>query len=81
MFRNSIGGIHSTFLGAKNKIWFIKHTLEGKAVCLFKPENMFRRLVGKCVHFIYFDSMILIIIFISTVALTLDNPLNDPDGD
>jgi hypothetical protein len=54
--------------------------LEGNSLYIFSPNNMFRKFCQKIVLHKFFDPFILIMICISTVLLTLENPLDDPAG-
>ena len=47
---------------------------------LFEPKNKIRQLCFRIVNFKYYDNVILGLIGISTILLTLDNPLYDQDG-
>jgi hypothetical protein len=44
-------------------------------------SSKFRRACAKIVSYNYFDSFILFMIVMSTILLTLENPLDDPNGD
>lgn len=56
----------------------IRHfDLIGKSCCVFGPNNRIRNFCKKIVEFYYFDSIVMGLISISTILLTLDNPLND----
>lgn len=48
---------------------------------MFGPENTFRNSLHAFANKWYFEGFILTIIFISTITMAIDNPLNDPDGD
>ena len=48
---------------------------------MFGPENSFRNSLHAFANKWYFEGFILTIIFISTITMAIDNPLNDPDGD
>lgn len=54
--------------------------LEGRALFIFGPSNSFRKLLHKVISYRYFDSFILFMIIASTFLLTLENPLDDPNG-
>ena len=51
--------------------------ITGKSCCLFYPNNCIRKICKKIVEFNYYDSIVMGLIIISTILLTLDNPLND----
>ena len=57
-----------------------ENVLVGNSLCLFDPENSIRIACKKLVAHKYFDPFILVMIVFSTVLLTLENPLDDPDG-
>jgi len=59
---------------------FNKMEFNGKSLFLFSETSLFRKLCGYIVYFRYFDSFILFMILVSTILLTLDNPLDDPKG-
>lgn len=48
---------------------------------MFGPENPIRRFCKTTVENKYYDSTVLALIGISTILLTLDNPLNDENGE
>ena len=54
--------------------------LSGNSLCLFTPDNPIRILCKAIVGHKYFDPFILLMIIFSTVLLTLENPLDDPNG-
>ena len=54
--------------------------LKGRSLFLFKPENPVRRFCAATVSDKYFDPFALSMICISTILLTLENPLHDPNG-
>ena len=54
--------------------------LPGNSVYLFSGENAFRQFSSKIVGHPYFDSLILFLIGFSTILLTLESPLDDPQG-
>ena len=47
---------------------------------MFSPKNRLRILCHKIVSFRHYDNIVIGLIVISTILLTLDNPLNDPKG-
>jgi uncharacterized membrane protein len=44
------------------------------------PENKFRLLIARLVTHKYFDPFIMSLIFISTILMAVDSPLNDPES-
>ena len=54
--------------------------LVGKALYVLAPDNQIRIACKKIVGHKYFDPFILVMIVFSTVLLTLENPLDDPNG-
>ena len=54
--------------------------LQGKSLFIFGPKQWLRRLIGKIVTFRLFDSIILVVILISTVVMAYSTPLADPKG-
>lgn len=54
--------------------------LDGKSLMLLSPDSKFRLFCTKIVGHQYFDSFILFLIGFSTILLTLENPLDNPDG-
>ena len=56
-------------------------TLYGKSLGLFSTYNKIRIASKKILELAYFDSAIMTLIAISTILLTLDNPLEDENGD
>ena len=53
---------------------------QGRSLFVFSIENPLRKFCACIVNHRYFDPFILIMIFASTMMLTLENPLNDPNG-
>lgn len=47
---------------------------------MFGPTNYLRVILARIVSWHYFDNLIVVIIIISTINLSLDNPLNDPNS-
>lgn len=47
---------------------------------IFTPDSNIRKVCKRIVEHPYYNSIVLFLISISTVLLTLDNPLNDPNG-
>lgn len=61
--------------------WIYPYTLEKKkSLWLFSNKSVIRHFFAKVINHKLFDPFILFIITLSTVALALDNPLNDPNG-
>lgn len=54
--------------------------LEGRSLYIFSSTNPLRQLLMRVIVHPYFDFIILTLIFISTVFLAMDNPLNNPEG-
>jgi voltage-dependent calcium channel L type alpha-1D len=54
--------------------------LHGKAFMIFSPQNMLRRICRSFVSHSKFDPFILAVILLSTILLTLDTPLENPDS-
>ena len=54
--------------------------ITGNALYMFSPKNRLRILCHKIVSFGHYDNIVIGLIVISTILLTLDNPLNDPKG-
>lgn len=54
--------------------------MKGKSLFLFSIESYFRRLIYKIVNHSIFETLILLVIVVSTVQVAMDNPLNDPNG-
>ena len=54
--------------------------MEGVSLLMFPVDNCFRRTLYRIINNKVFETLILIVITISTVQLALDNPLNDPNS-
>ena len=54
--------------------------LQGRSLFIFSKTNPIRLFLLKVVTHRAFDPFILFLILFSTILLTIDNPLNDPDG-
>jgi Ion transport protein len=54
--------------------------LTGKVFYCLGPENGFRQFIARLVTHKYFDPFIMILIFVSTILMAVDSPLNDPDS-
>ena len=54
--------------------------LEGNSLFVLKPTNKVRLYLSYVVGYKYFDTFILFMILFSTIMLTLDNPLDNPNG-
>jgi len=67
-------------LGRKNTSKIRSFKLYGKSLFIFSVDNRIRNFIAKMVNHSYFDNCILILIFLSTLTLTLENPYQDPDG-
>ena len=58
----------------------LKADLEGKSLFFLSQKNCFRIMVARVVKQQWFDSFILILILFASILLTLENPLDNPDG-
>ena len=54
--------------------------ITGNSLCLMGPENCIRSKIGSIANSKVFNFAILILIVLSTLTLSLDSPLEDPDG-
>ena len=54
--------------------------MTGKSLICLGPDNKFRVLIARLVTYKYFDPFIMTLIFISTVLMAVDSPLNDPNS-
>lgn len=54
--------------------------LSGKVFYTLGPENKFRVFIARVVTHKYFDPFIMTLIFISTILMAVDSPLNDPNS-
>lgn len=54
--------------------------LVGKSLLVLSPTNKFRKFFSDIVAYKHFDNSILSCILLSTILLTLENPLDDPNG-
>ena len=54
--------------------------LSGKVLYCLGPENKFRLFIARVVTHKYFDPFIMTLIFISTILMAVDSPLNDPNS-
>ena len=54
--------------------------LKGKSVYLLSGTNRLRIFFSKIVAHRYFDPVVLFFILFSTLTMTVDSPLNDPNG-
>ncbi|DBA01467.1 TPA: hypothetical protein N0F65_005586 [Lagenidium giganteum] len=55
-------------------------TKPNRSLFLFQSNNPFRHLCRKMISHPVFENLILAIIFLSSIQLAIDNPLNDPDS-
>lgn len=55
--------------------------LQGTSLFLFGPRNPLRKISTMIVFHPKFDPFILFMIIFSTILLTLENPLDDPNGE
>ena len=55
-----------------------KETLPGRSLFIFSGDNCLRKLCHNIIKRKSFDNGILVLILISTILLTLENPLDDP---
>ena len=53
----------------------------GRALFLFNSDNFIRKICYHIVKHSWYDSVVLILIAVSSILLTLDNPNIDPQGD
>lgn len=51
-----------------------------RSLFLFKSSGFVRRFCHQIIRSSYFDHMILVIIFVGSILLAVDNPLNDPSS-
>ena len=54
--------------------------LVGKSLFCFGPDNYARNFCAAIINWRYFESVSLFLILVSTINLTIYNPLNDPDS-
>ena len=54
--------------------------LTGKSLYCLGPESKIRQFFVRLVTHKYFDPFIMTLIFISTILMAVDSPLNDPDS-
>ena len=54
--------------------------LNGNSLYMMGPKNKIREICKKAVGHQHFDNLILFLIGFSTILLTLENPLDDPNG-
>jgi hypothetical protein len=59
----------------------VKVELYGWSLFLFYKKCWFRKLMSHIVHHPKFDPFILTMIVVSTILLTLENPLDNPEGE
>lgn len=62
------------------KKFFNTYTLEGRSLYLFGVNNKIRNFCAKSINNKIYDPIIIICIILASIALALDNPLNDPNG-
>lgn len=55
-------------------------SIEGRSLFIFGEENYLRIILSRIVSHPRFDNFILILIFLSTIHLALESPLDNPDG-
>jgi len=77
--RMSVAEIKRNEVLEEKKVEKVK-PLYGNSLWLLSPRNPFRMICSRFVSFRYFDSFILAMILFSTLLLTLENPLDDPDS-
>lgn len=68
-------------LEEKNKSKKVYFDLKGKSCGILGPKNPLRRCSKAIIDLKHFDNIVMFLILMSTILLTLDNPLNDPDGE
>jgi hypothetical protein len=54
--------------------------LEGNSLFVLGPNNCFRVICSKLVSWKYFDNITVLAITVSTINLSIDSPLNDPNS-
>ena len=54
--------------------------LVGKSLFCFGPDNYARNFCATIINWKYFESVSLFVILVSTINLSIYNPLNDPDS-
>ena len=52
----------------------------GRSLFCFSKDNCLRRVCFKIVNHRWYDAGVLVLIFVSTIMLTLDNPNDDEHG-
>lgn len=57
-----------------------KLPIEGRAFFILGPDNWLREHIAGMVQTKIFDNIILVLIFVSSVCLAIENPLRDPDS-
>ena len=57
-----------------------KSSITGNSLFIFKKRNKLRRKAKDLVTMKHFDNIILLFIVLSTILLTLENPLDNPNG-
>ena len=69
-----------------NKIleWFekeLKHELTGRSIYIFKKDNPIRKFCNTVSNHWVFESLIIVLIMVSTISLAFEHPLEDPHSD
>ena len=54
--------------------------MKGRSLCFFSKTNCLRKVCHRIVKHAWYDSAVLILIAVSTLLLTLDNPNMDQNG-
>jgi len=57
-----------------------EETLEGRALCVFGPQNALRAALAAVIWHPRFEQAIIVLICASSITLALDSPTIDPDG-
>eukprot|EP00347_Sterkiella_histriomuscorum_P021532 403333648 len=82
LYVSKVGHSNDLFKQQSKKLtnWIYPYNLEKKSLWLFNKNSKVRNFFAKIVNHKGFDPFILVVITLTTVALALDNPLNDPKG-
>lgn len=67
-------------LETADKSSIVAAKVKGKSCCFFAPQNPVRRFCRAIIEFKYYDTILMTLIGVSTILLTLDNPLQDQNG-
>lgn len=58
----------------------ITHFFRNRSLLIFSRRNILRRYISAIMHHRYTEYLLLFFIFISSILLAVDNPLDDPQG-